>query len=94
MQSFISVNCNFSSISQTNRFNIIKQGRTSTAEKSNLGAVLHKFPLQAQIRAVSPWYWPILHRSWLSGTGAVMQRLQYQKEKKSVRLLAPTEYKF
>ena len=60
---------------------MIKQGRTSTAEKSNLGAVLHKSPLQAQIRAVSPWYWPILHRSWKSGTGASMQRLQYQKEK-------------
>ena len=61
---------------------MIKQGRTSTAEKSNLDAVLHKSPLQAQIRAVSPWYWPILHRSWKSGTGASMQRLQYQKEKK------------
>ena len=65
---------------------MIKQGRTSTAEKSNLGAVLHKCPLQAQIRAVSPWYWPILHRSWKSGTGASMQRLQYQKEKLSAAL--------
>ena len=42
-------------------------------------AELHKLPLQKQMRAISPWYVPIAHLSWLSGTGVSEHRLKRKK---------------
>ena len=54
--------------------------RITIMEAPLMEAELHKCPLQKQMRAISPWYVPIAHLSWLSGTGVSEHRLKKKKK--------------
>jgi hypothetical protein len=53
--------------------------KITNMETPLMEAELHKWPLQKQMRAISPWYVPIAHLSWLSGTGVSRHRLKRKK---------------